>query len=352
MTSSQVNDRILTWLDVERIFKQNTLNGARYEKPIVNIQCYSNSVEVEYFGDELSVIEWLQELFGMAYDSENQAIRLLIGAQWYPVELVKCQDVSPMDVPNYPLWSDIAYMRPTDIVNFPDPWVGGPKVVAFHSFKGGVGRTTSMMSYVAASLDAAEARPVRLLLIDADLEAPGISFWLDTPNRPKVSFVQLLEALHYPPVDVESTLDFFASELRKTSLDAGSASRELFILPSALDLTNMMDMPVRPEHLARNPSAPWQLSDHLRTLGRKLQVDHIFVDLRAGLSELSSSLLFDPRVEHFFVTTVAPQSVIGMAAILERLHSFPSKMPNVSMAKPTVILSMLTAQLREIACIY
>lgn len=347
MNYSSANDRILTWLDIQRIFKDNTLNGAVYKKPIIGIDCYSSGVEIEYFGNEVDVIQWLQSIFGIAYDTDRKSINLLIGNQSYPVELISVDDSVRTNVQSYPLWADIAYMKSGDAITYPSPWVEGPKVVAFHSFKGGVGRTTSMMSYVAATLEAADSRPVRLLLIDADFEAPGISFWLDPSNRPKVSFAQLLEALHYPPVDVESTLDFFAAELKKTSLDAGSASREVFVLPSALDLSNMMDMPIRPEHLARNPLAPWQLADYLKVLGKKLDVDCVFVDLRAGLSELSSPLLFDPRVEHFFVTTVAPQSVFGMAAILERLNVFQSKMPNASTAKPTVILSMLTSQLRE-----
>ena len=348
MNYSSTNSRILTWLDVQRIIKDGTLNGTAYPDFIFSVDCYSNSAEVGYSGEEQQVDQWFRELFGIAYDSTRKNITLLIGNQSYPVEFFKVADAKSAQVASYPLWADIAYLKPDNNFELPKMWEDGPKVVAFHSFKGGVGRTTSMMSYVAASLDAVKDRPVRLLLIDADFEAPGISFWLDPANRPKVSFAQLLEALHYPPVDVDTTLDFFASELRKTSLDAGSASKELFILPSALDLSNMMDMPVRPEHLARNPSSPWQISDHLKSLGAKLGVDCVFVDLRAGLSELSSPLLFDPRVEHFFVTTIAPQSVSGMSTVLERLNVFQSKMPNPTLAKPTVILIMLTTVLRDL----
>lgn len=348
MIYSSANNRILTWLDVQRIIKEDTLNGTSYPSFILSADCYSNVLEVGYSETEQQVDQWLENLFGIAYDKDTRNISLLIGNQSYPVELFQVANAKPVQVASYPLWSDIAYLKPQNNFVLPEMWDGGPKVVAFHSFKGGVGRTTSMMSYVAACLDAAKDRSVKLLLIDADFEAPGISFWLDSTNRPKVSFAQLLEALHYPPSNVEDTLDFFAAELKKTSLDAGSASRELFVLPSALDLSNMMDMPVKPEHLARNPSSPWQISDHLKSLGTKLGVDCVFVDLRAGLSELSSPLLFDPRIEHFFVTTVAPQSVNGMATVLERLSVFQSKMSNSTLAKPTVILSMLTTVLRDL----
>ncbi|HED2941291.1 TPA: hypothetical protein R4Z82_001952, partial [Enterobacter hormaechei subsp. xiangfangensis] len=72
-------------------------------------------------------------------------------------------------------------------------------------------------------------------------------------------------------------------------------------------------------------------------------------DLRAGLSELSSPLIFDPRVEHFFVSTIAKQSVVGIGEVLKKIHnSVNNTYRNVS-DKPTVIISMLTKLLRESA---
>lgn len=107
----------------------------------------------------------------------------------------------------------------------------------------------------------------KILVVDADLEAPGVSFWLDDINRPTVSFVQLLEALHYPPAGLVASLDYFADELRKTSLSLGGLQRELFVLPAALDLAEIQDMPVAPEHLARNPDNPWQLRRPFTCIG-------------------------------------------------------------------------------------
>ena len=349
MSETSIQDRLLTWLDVERVFKRHVSHDIAASPSVTSVHCYADGAEVEYTGAESVTLAWLETLFGNTFDKVTRTVRLRIGEQMYPITLEPGGLARRSVPPTYPLWADIAYLNEGAIApELPKAWTDGPRLVAFHSFKGGVGRTTALMSYVAASLEAAENNSVRLLVIDADLEAPGISFWLDDTNRPKVSFTQLLEALHYPPVDVNASLDFFAAELRKTSLDVDSSRRELFVLPSALDVAQMMDMPVRPEHLARNPANPWQLTEHLRSLGQKLGATHVFIDLRAGLSELSSPLLFDPRVEHFFVTTVAPQSVKGMGAILERLYALQSRMPNATQAKPTVILSMLTQQLREL----
>jgi len=225
-------------------------------------------------------------------------------------------------------------------------------LISFHSFKGGVGCTTALMTYVTACMRETNPGPRKILVVDADLEAPGVSFWLDGSNRPTVSFVQLMEALHYPPADLNASLDYFADELRKTSLSLGGLQRELFVLPAALDFAEIQDMPVTPEHLARNPDNPWQLTDHLHALGKRLGADAVFIDLRAGLSELASPILFDPRIDHFFVSTVATQSVVGMAEVLKRLYANNRQLPAdwQDTVRPTVVLSLLTKELREAVC--
>lgn len=205
------------------------------------------------------------------------------------------------------------------------------------------------MTYVAACIQETSCSTKKIQIVDADLEAPGVSFWLDQANQPLVSFVQLLEALHYPPRHIDQPFDFFADELRKTSLSLSGLQQELFILPAALDLAEIQDMPVTPEHLARNPANPWQLADHLHALRQRLGADAAFIDLRAGLSELASPILFDPRVDHFFVTTVAPQSVEGMSEVLHRRYQFNLQLPRTSYndPRPTVIMSLLTKELRN-----
>jgi len=356
-----VAERLLTWLDVERLLKQKTALWSRLPDGVHSIDCFADGMEIRHAAEANAVEDWIATVFSHAYDRERKAIRLRIADAWYPVQLVvETAAIVSGESPTYPLWRDVTYLpeevteQPTDLSSlpvqrWPAVWTVGPYMVSFHSFKGGVGRTTALMTYVAACMQEPSEGPKKVLVIDADLEAPGVSFWLDEVNRPTVSFVQLLEALHYPPVSSEETLDFFADELRKTSLSVSGMQRELFILPAALDLSEIQDMPVAPEHLARHPDNPWRLSDYLHALGRRLGVDAVFIDLRAGLSELASPILFDPRVDHFFVSTVAPQSVKGMAEVLRRLHAFNSRLPldRRDDARPTVILSLLTKELRE-----
>ncbi len=337
-----LNEKFHTWLDVERAFKKLTNNLTHFDNGINNITCYSDGVEI-FINDlenENRAKEWLAANFSKKFDESTNNIILEIGNTSYPITYT-IEEYYDGKLSKYPLWSDLAYQEEMQIMQ-PLPWIDGPKIVVFDSFKGGVGRTTSLMTYVSACVKSTEEKPVKILVIDADLEAPGISFWLEKTNRPTVSFIKLMEGLHYPPIDTDTTLKYFANELKKTSLTI-DGNKEVFILPAALDVREILDMPVLPEHLARNPDNPWQLSDYLHSLGKYLDVSVIFIDLRAGVSELSSTLLFDPRIERFIVSTITLQSITGIKIILDRLSTF-----NKFTEPPTIILSMLTDDLKRL----
>ena len=355
MTYSNVAERLLTWLDVERTLKQVTQLWTQLPEGVHEVECYHDGMDISHSIPELFVKQWLEGVFGKSFSSVDSQLTLRAGGGIYPVRLEQVAPQTQRKLPLYPLWRDVAYLQeaPSSSAQFQLPvnFKDGPQLIAFHSFKGGVGRTTALMTYVTARLTPKNASDtVKILVVDADLEAPGVTFWLDEVNRPQVSFVQFLEAMHYPPVSVEASLSFFADELKKTSLNVDGSQRELFVLPAALNLAEIQDMPVQPGHLARNPSNPWVLTDHLHSLGTILGVDAVFIDLRAGLSELSSPLIFDPRVEHYFVTTVAKQSVVGTCEVLNRLHAFNSALPTQKRrdAKPSVVVSLLTPELKRL----
>ena len=340
--------KFLTWLDIERVFKLNTNNYTCLPHGIGAIHCFPDGTEIEYSGDRQVAIRWVERLFPEASTDGTISITLSIGKVDYNFEFSEAENFDRIAPIQYPLWQDQVYSDQKRAINVDVP--ENFKITAFHSFKGGVGRTTALMTYVAALLDTANEKPIKLLLIDSDLEAPGITLWLDKANKPDVSYIKFLEAMHYPPKDTESSISYFAAELRKTSFNVDGVNREIFVLPASLELTDVMDMQVLPQHLAKNPDNPTQLTDYLLLLGEALKVDNILIDLRAGLSELSSPILFDPRIEHFFVTTVAPQSIQGTAAVLNQIYQLQKRLNPTQnlLAKPSVILGPLTTQLKQL----
>ncbi|HGF4314470.1 TPA: ParA family protein [Escherichia coli] len=335
----------ITWLDIEREVKKKFKFKNKF-KNIKAIFCYSSGMEVEYINEKELAISDLNEIFNDSIVRKEDELLLFveIGGPEYFIELIPAVGEKKETNIVYPLWREHVYVENAHFKQ-PEQWGDGPKFCAFHSFKGGVGRTTSLMTYASAALDNDNVK--KILLIDGDLEAPGLTLWLDAENLGKVTYTNFLEAIQFSEGKFEATIDFFAKELRKSSISIDGNSKEIFVLPSALSLESIMDMPVTPEHISKNIDNPYILSDLLRLLGNKLEVDVILIDLRAGLSELSSPLIFDPRVEHFFVSTIAKQSVVGIGEVLKKIHnSIKNSHSNVS-DKPTVIISMLTKLLRE-----
>lgn len=335
-----------TWLDVDRYLRKITKNYSVLPAQITGIDCYADAAEVRIGseGDIQPAKNWIKENFENVVNDDIDAFILEIGEAEYVIDFVaNCQALENQNA--YPLWSELAFFESS--VNYVKPknFAKKPKVVAFHSFKGGVGRTTALITYVSAILNSDLTSKV--LVVDADLEAPGITWWLDSSNKPSVSFVGFMEALHYPPMDTETSLTFFADELKKSSINI-NGKNELFILPSAHSAEELMHATVLPEHIARNQENPWLLSDYIYKLGEKLEANYIFIDLRAGLSELSSPFLFDRRIDRFLVTTVAHQSITGMEVILSKIAAMQlSDGQDDQNIAPTLIISLLTDLLRK-----
>lgn len=339
----------ITWLDVEREMKKNFKFKKDFHH-IKSIYCYSSGMEIEFISDKNLAIEELNKIFGdsLIKNNDEYSLQLDIGEIDYRIEFIKSSNdtLAPANNVIYPLWREHVYIE-SDINSLPNEWTDGPKFCAFHSFKGGVGRTTSLMTYASAALNDQSIK--KILLIDGDLEAPGLTLWLSTDNIGKVTYTNFLESVQFAEGKYSEVIEFYTKELKKNSINIDGSSKEIFILPSAISLKNIMDMPVTPDQISRNIDNPYILSDLLHDLGKKLEVELILIDLRAGLSELSSPLIFDPRIEHFFVTTIANQSILGIGEILKQIQSSNIKKddPYRRLDKPTVILSMLTKMLRD-----
>lgn len=201
-----------------------------------------------------------------------------------------------------------------------------PYLHAFFSYKGGVGRTMHILAaarYFAEQTKSAFAAP-QILLIDADTEAPGLTWWAQEKiPAPQYSYLDLLaDTLDTKnPYDV---LEYVANKIKPMRLELGNSQHSVFFLPVFRDAEQMMRPPANPEQLTHQPETPWLAGDILLRLGKKLNVKHIFVDLRAGMSELASPLFFDPRVRRLLFTTTSRQSIEGTCCVLQQLAKMAS----------------------------
>lgn len=98
-----------------------------------------------------------------------------------------------------------------------------PLVVTFYSFKGGVGRTTAL-TFVANML---ALRGKRVVVVDFDLEAPGLSFLL--PILADNNKLGLLDYLHQRYLTPELNVPTINECVRQVHFDARG---ELYLVPA------------------------------------------------------------------------------------------------------------------------
>lgn len=354
--------KLLTWLDVRRIIRKKTNFGSRLPNGVVRIGCFSDALEIGIMekGHEKDAKAALKLWFGDWFREEQSVIDLDVGEASLPVEFLPNEERTDTDIVVRPFWEEIAYVEsnsedePAENVRLPEPYQpGSPQLAAFYSFKGGVGRTLMLSAFLFALFERAReiGRNTTVLVMDGDLEAPGLTYWSQLDKqRPTVSFIDFLELWHYPPVRKDEALSYIAGELKKSRKTFGPAT--LYFLPAFLDDSEMLDTPVLPENLARGSENTWACGDALCELGRALGADFVFIDLRAGLSEISSPIIFDPRIQRFIITTLAEQSVRGTKLVLEQVsHVAPpvseSDVENDIYHDPSIILSMLKHEFRS-----
>lgn len=112
MNFPSVPERLLTWLDVERVFKRETALWSQLPSGVHAIRCYSDGAEIEHSAALADVQAWLKEVFGRAWKPEESGIQLRTGATPYPVVLshVLATAAAAPAVRPYPLWREVTYL--------------------------------------------------------------------------------------------------------------------------------------------------------------------------------------------------------------------------------------------------
>lgn len=256
----------------------------------------------------------------------------------YSVEEAKSLDLSrpkaPSEVPIYS-WHDLALWA----ANAEEPPKGlrreprVPRTIAFYSFKGGVGRTTALI-HVAWIL---ATRGRKVVAVDLDLEAPGLSTAMHLESPPKHGIVDYFYERSYLPKSTEPDISIGKIFGEVRIQDAGG---RLFVVPvgsMSLDYIAKID-DLRANAITEQGEDLW--STFLREISEHLQPDIILIDARTGINEWGAFSLLRAADEAFIFIYPNEQNIQGLSLLLKvlgnlgtpSLHFVFSPVPSVSEA--------------------
>ena len=167
----------------------------------------------------------------------------------------------------------------------------------------------------------------------------GMKWLTSGEEEPVFSFLDLLE-ITQKQEHAEEVIDLIADKVSELTIkiETERSMVEHIVLPAYRYIEQLLDMYASPESLALSYNKKYILAEVLSKLGEKMNAELVLVDLRAGLSEFSAPLLFDPRVKKFLVTSTSYQSVKGTEILL---HQLSKGLPlNENSKIPEILLTM------------
>lgn len=210
-----------------------------------------------------------------------------------------------------------------DWLRAPAPPAPPPPRYVFASLKGGVGRSTALS--VAAADMASRGRKV--LLVDLDMEAPGLgAMLLERNTLPRFGTIDaLVESLH-GPLDQE----FLADLVGPSSLAEGHGRIDVVPAFGSRSMDNPGDVLAKiargyTEGVGSDGEVATILDrvrDLIASLTDRERYDAVFIDARAGLHETTASAVLGLGAEVFLFGVDEPQTFQGYAALLAHLARF------------------------------
>ncbi len=270
------------------------------------------------------VLDKALQSIGLSLDSPQMGIYLLYEPKEYEMQREYWEDyhTATQDLPPpIPTWSDTLFMNTPEIYDTPEtdnengykpPQFKRPGVVAFYSFKGGVGKSTAL-AIVAQEL-AMQGR--RVVAVDFDLEAPGLATLFGiSPDEGN----GLLDYLHQRQIHPKT--DTLALETCIRHVDLRGTSGQLSVIPAGQYNENYIHRLAdfhMPSLYRQNPNI---LSTFKTTLIELLDPDIILIDARTGLNELASPVVLDLADFIFLCLAPSDQNMHGMHWIVEAIRT-------------------------------
>lgn len=221
-----------------------------------------------------------------------------------------------LDAKSIHTWQDLALWSANPQNQSPSsPELCLPRTVTFYSFKGGVGRTTALI-HVAWIL---AMRGRKVVAVDLDLEAPGLSTAFPLNPLPEYGIVDYFYEKSYLPEGVEAKINI--TEIFG-EVNIPDATGRLFIVPAgylSLDYITKVD-DLRATTILDNGETLW--STFSREIQNQLKPDLILVDSCTGINEWGALSLLQAANEAIIFLFPNEQNQKGIELLLQSLTSF------------------------------
>lgn len=333
--------QIFTWRDVEtKIERNRELWPASWNR----VDVYNDEIVVNICRAKQSKEEdqsTFKDIFGKYYDCEYEEVEIEFDQSKLKIIYEDEGEEERMEKVPAPLFKDIF------IQNEEKPALSklpGTAIAAFHSYKGGVGRTLSLIA-LANGIAKKYGGGKKVLIVDSDLEAPGLTWMLkQQQGSSAISYLDILSLMHFH--DMDSVLAEKIAGLVKKSIlviETDKLETEHYFLPVYREEEQLLDIFSSPEKIISGQNNKYVIAEFLSKIGAALGVDLVLVDLRAGITEFSAPFLFDPRVQKYFVTSTSMQSVKGTQMLLKEIWQRTGKY----LSDFKIILTMIPQEMEE-----
>ncbi|MEH2390581.1 MAG: AAA family ATPase [Nostoc sp.] len=212
-------------------------------------------------------------------------------------------------------WQDLAIQaaNPQNQPQLPQREPSLPRTVTFYSFKGGVGRTTAL-THVASIL---AMRGLKVVAVDLDLEAPGLSTAFNLKPQPKYGIVDYFYERSYLPEDVEPSISI-AEIFGEVKIS--NATGRLFVVPAGclnLDYVSKVDDLHATTIIDRDQSL-WSVFK--REIYEQLKPDIILIDSRTGINQWGALSLIQAADEAIVFLFPNEQNKQGIELLIQSLQ--------------------------------
>ena len=133
--------------------------------------------------------------------------------------------------------------------------------------------------------------------MDADIEAPGLTWISGIDGEPSLSYLDILDIIQ-DNCDKKKIVNILKSKgvSEQIVIEGTKQNVEHIFIPTYRYTEQLLDQYANPETVVNAKDKMYIIADILSDLAKELGASAVVIDLRAGLSEMSAPYLFDKRI--------------------------------------------------------